>query len=163
MSSSEPALSALREAVALWQVGHVGADAVIYAACDLLVAGVDEPSLRMLAGVSVRSTREDSDEVAQLLKAVMPALGLPYCPRGFVAADESSLRAMAARLLAGEIEPRYLASWACSYFGYDTTSALAQRLVALDDIYCEVAYMDRTVDDIDAEVFAEARRITSLP
>lgn len=49
---SEDALSRLQDAAILWSVGSDTAADVIAAACDCLVAGVDSPTLRILAGIS---------------------------------------------------------------------------------------------------------------
>jgi len=40
----------LQDTAALWSIGAATAAAAVSSACDALVAGLDTPSLRMLAG-----------------------------------------------------------------------------------------------------------------
>jgi len=42
----------LREAAALWSIGAISSADVTACACDVLVAGLDAPSLRILAGLT---------------------------------------------------------------------------------------------------------------
>ncbi len=159
MSSSETALSAMRDTVALWQVGQASAADVIYAACDLLVADVDSPALRMLAALPVR----DSDyEVTELIEPAMSEIGLACHPRETSAAMEAALVALARRVLSATMKPADLAFWAHSAFGHETCD-LAETLVELDGVYAVLDCTDLAVVDVDAQVIAEARRITSLP
>ncbi|MFC0113322.1 hypothetical protein [Kibdelosporangium aridum] len=155
---SDSALSAMHDAVALWQVGEASAADVIYAACHLLTAGVDSPILRMLAALPVR---EADYEVNELIEAVMSEVGLPHHSRDSAAANQAAVRATAARLVAGDLTPSYLAAWANSEYWLHELE-LASRLTELDHCYCEVEYTDLTVEDIDALVIAEAQRIISL-
>ncbi|MBN6041197.1 hypothetical protein [Amycolatopsis sp. 195334CR] len=153
----ETAVSELRTALGLWYVGQVGADALVRAACTLLVAGFDGLSLCMLAAVSVR----DADaEVPEYLEAALHEVGLDFHPRDTPAAREAGLRAMAAQTLAQVLTPRRLTSWAHCAFGH-TTLDLAERLAELDDLYDMADYDERPTGDLDAEVMAEARRLTS--
>lgn len=149
-------LSTMRHAVALWHVGQGSAADIVRAACDLLVAGLDGPELCILAAVSFRHADE---EVPRLLEAALQEVGLEHHQKGSVAADEAALRAMASRVLSGVLAPRSLASWAHSTFGHDTLES-AERLAELDDAYDMLEYPpDRTFEQLDIEIAAEARRI----
>jgi len=78
------------------------------------------------------------------------------------AANEAALKAMASRVLSGVLTPRALAEWAHSAFGHNTIQ-LAERLAELDDAYDVLEYYpDRTIEQLDAEVAAEARSIVRL-
>ncbi|ALG14723.1 hypothetical protein AOZ06_11705 [Kibdelosporangium phytohabitans] len=152
----------MRDTVALWHVGQANAAEIVYAACDLLVAGVDGPALRMLAAVSARDVRVDSYEVTVLLESVMTELGLPYFPKESPEGQERALKAMASRVLAGVMPPHELTCWVHQVFGHDGID-LAQPLVELDDVYDYADCTAMTVEDIDAQVLAEAKRLVALP
>jgi hypothetical protein len=61
-------------------------------------------------------------------------------------------------VLTGAAPPRELAAWAHSKIGHDQIP-IAERLVELDDVYDAVEYGNQTLDEIDADVIDEARRI----
>jgi hypothetical protein len=150
------ALTRMRDAAALWSVGYVTAADVVDAACDLLVAGYDGPTLCMLAGVSRRHADE---EVPELLDAALSDVGLTYYEKDSRAGQEAAVRTLAARVVAGAMAPMDLAAWAHFKVGHGRLE-LAERLVELDDVYDCVEYSDETNEDVDARVVAEARRIT---
>ena len=154
--SEPPELSAMREVVALWYVDQSTCADIVYAACDLLAADYDGPSLRMLAAVSIDDAYA---EVPPLLEAALGDVGLPYLPRDSAAAELAALRAMVARALSGEITPRELTAWVHGQFGH-TRLEVVELLAALDDDY-DIGSVD--VAEIDAEVLAEARTIADLP
>lgn len=153
------ALDGMRDAVGLWYVGHVSAADVVYAACDLLVAGLDGPSLAMLASVSVHQA---DDEVAELLEAALRDVGLVHHPKGSRPACEAGLRVMAARVVSGDLAPIDMASWAHTTFGHDTCAA-AEPFVDLDDAYEINLSIGMPCEDLDARVRAEARRLLERP
>jgi hypothetical protein len=65
----------LSEAIARWDsLSHSGPASVIDAACDALVAGLDSPALRTLAGMSKGSRR---DEVEAVVRDALDELGIP--------------------------------------------------------------------------------------
>lgn len=65
----------LSEAVGQWDANIAGSPAaVIRAACDALVAGLDSPALRDLAGLPASSRRTDVDEI---IAAMLDELGIP--------------------------------------------------------------------------------------
>ncbi|NYF58828.1 hypothetical protein [Micromonospora purpureochromogenes] len=70
----------------------------------------------------------------------------------------SMLAGVAARVLAGALEPLDLATWAHTAFGHGTP-ALAEHLVELDDVYDTLEYTDMTEQDLNIEILGEARRI----
>jgi hypothetical protein len=72
------------------------------------------------------------------------------------------VKAFSARVLAGAATPRELTFWAHHAIGHDQLP-LAERLVELDDVYDCAEYGDQTVEEIDADVLAEARRIVGDP
>jgi hypothetical protein len=157
VSQQPAALSAMRDVVGLWYVGHSSAAQVVYAACDLLAAGFDGPSLCVLAAVSIDQADVD---VPDLLEPARQDVGLTYHPEGRLAAQQAGLIAMAAQTVSNRLPPRALAAWAHSTFGHAKLE-LAEHLAALDDTYDTLEYTDTTREDVDAEVKAEARRIIS--
>ncbi|GGO10902.1 hypothetical protein [Micromonospora parathelypteridis] len=153
----QDALARLQDATTLWSIRHGTAAEVIEAVCDCLVAGVDSPSLRILAGVSPSAS---SHELLQWLEPTLDELGLTFFPEGSQEGKDAAVRIMATKLLAGTLSPRELARWAHSVIGHDGTP-LAEELVMLDDIYDMLEFCEETEADIDARVLAEARRLTA--
>ncbi|AYG85242.1 hypothetical protein DWB77_07459 [Streptomyces hundungensis] len=139
-------------------MGESRASDVVAAACDALVAGLDSPALRILAAC----TRREADyDVPGLLPPALDELGLTFYPAGSVSGKEAAARALAARMLAGELTPRELAFQIHQRFGHKLP--LAERLAALDDEYDILEYGDRTPAQVDADVRAEAQQLTQQP
>lgn len=139
-------------------MGEIRASDVVDAACDALVAGLDTPGLRILAAC----TRAEADyDVHDLLPAALAELGLTFHPVGSAAGQEAAARAFARRMLAGELTPREFTFRIHERHGHEL--ALTERLAELDDEYDILEYGDRTVDQVDAEVTAEARRLAAHP
>ncbi|MFI1279266.1 hypothetical protein ACH4U5_00585 [Streptomyces sp. NPDC020858] len=160
MTPTESAASALQDHASLWRVGEGCATDVVSAACDALVAGLDSPALRILAAC----TRAEADyDVHDLLPPALDELGLTLLPAGSEAAEEAAVRALARRMLAGELEPWDLTHRIHHRYGHDL--ALTARLVELDDEYgmLEAEYGDGAVDEVSAAVTAEARRLAGHP
>ncbi|MFF9111319.1 hypothetical protein [Streptomyces sp. NPDC014805] len=158
MTSTQAAAIALQDHAALWSMGEIRASDVVDAACDALVAGLDTPGLRMLAAC----TRAEADyDVHDLLPAALDELGLAIPPVGSEGAQEAAARALARRMLAGELTPREFTWRIHQRHGHELP--LTQRLAELDDEYDVLEYGDRTLDQVDAEVTAEARRLTAQP
>ncbi|MCG7202685.1 hypothetical protein [Streptomyces arenae] len=152
--TTQAAALALQDHAALWSMGEVRAADVVTCACDALVAGLDSPALRMLAAC----TRAEADyDVPDLLPQVLDELGLTFHPVGSLAGQEAVARALAARMLAGEMTPRELAFRIHQRFGHELP--LTEQLASLDDEYDVLAYGDRTVAQVDADVRAEALRL----
>jgi hypothetical protein len=158
MPSTEPAARRLQDRAVLWRMGEIGATDVVTAACDALVAGLDSPALRILAAC----TRAEADyDVPDLLPPALDELGLTFYSVGSVAGQEAAARALADRMLAGELTPRELAFRIHQRFGHELP--LAERLAELDDDYDVLEYGDRTPEQVDADVTAEALRLAQHP
>ncbi|MFD0412313.1 hypothetical protein [Streptomyces sp. NPDC127108] len=161
MPSIEAAARDLQDVAALWSAGETRAHAVVRAACEALVAGLDSPALRFLAAC----TRGEAEyDVPGLLPAALDELGLTFHPRGSKAGQEAAVRSLAHQTLAGSLPPRELTLRAHQRFGHDLP--LAERLAELDDEYAILEHGDRAAAQIDAEVMAEARRLareTAVP
>ncbi|MFC7219252.1 hypothetical protein ACFQLX_13900 [Streptomyces polyrhachis] len=154
MVLTEPAAREFQDRAVLWSMGEISATDVVAAACDALVAGLDSPALRILAA----RTRAEADyDVPDLLPPALDELGLTFYSVGSVAGQEAAVRALAARMLAGELTPRELAFRVHQLFGHEL--ALAERLAELDDEYDVLEYGDRTPAQVDADVTAEALRL----
>ncbi|MET7481224.1 hypothetical protein ABZT17_43890 [Streptomyces sp. NPDC005648] len=158
MTPAEAAARTLQDQASLWSVREVCAVDVVTAACDALVAGLDSPGLRILAAC----TRGEADyDVPDLLPPALDELGLSLYSRDSVAGREAAARALARRMLAGELTPRELVFRIHQRFGH--TLASVERLAQLDDEYDFLEREDQTLDEIDAEVHAEARRLIDRP
>jgi hypothetical protein len=144
-----------RDVVALWLVNEKPAFDVVLAACDLLLTDVDSPAVARLAALS---SGEADIEVPILLPDALRELELTAHIRGAVAAKEEGLRAMAVRVRSGELTPHELTRWAHRVFGHEHEG---ERLSELDDEYDVLEYSDLTAADLDEQVMAEVRRITS--
>ncbi|MDX8148189.1 hypothetical protein SK854_39170 [Lentzea sp. BCCO 10_0061] len=146
-----------REVVALWHVNEARDTDVVLAACELVVAGVDGPAVSMLAGASLKRAWE---EVPPLMEDALRELGLDHHEHRSDAGREEGLRLMARRTLAGEMSPRELAEWVHQHFSHDLPEA--EELAALRDIYETLEYYaELSAADVDEQVMAEVRRITS--
>ncbi|MEU3369347.1 hypothetical protein ABZ734_02465 [Streptomyces sp. NPDC006660] len=158
MTSTEAAAIALQDHAALWSMGEIRASDVVNAACDALVAGLDTPGLRMLAAC----TRAEADYyVHELLPAALDELDLAFYPVGSEAGQEAAARALAHRMLAGELTPREFTFRIHQRHGH--ALPLTERLAELADEYDILEYGNRTVDQVNAEVTAEARRLAAHP
>ncbi|WP_157779172.1 hypothetical protein [Micromonospora sp. WMMA2032] len=162
--TDDEALAHLQGTVAFWRVGAATATDVVGAACDCLVAGVDTPTLRILAGVSPVRGSED-DELLRWLPGALAELSLTHYGDDSRKAEEEILRVMARRLLAGAITPRDLTSWVDRFITCAGTP-LAGELIDLENAYEYVEAVhelhrqtDTGTAELDAEVVAEARRL----
>ncbi len=97
----------------------------------------------------------------EALPGALEELGLTFYPVGSDAGKEAAVRALARRMLVGELSCREFAFWIHQGHGHDL--ALTERLAELDDEYGTLEYGDRTEAQIDAEVTAEARRLAIHP
>ncbi|MGW9030360.1 hypothetical protein ACWGQ5_41020 [Streptomyces sp. NPDC055722] len=139
-------------------MGEIRASDVVSAACDALVAGLDSPGLRVLAAC----TRAEANyDVHELLPEALNELGLTFYPIASEAGQEAAARALARRMLAGELTPRNFTRRIHQRYGHEL--ALTERLAELDDEYDTLEFGDRTADEIGAEVTAEARRLADHP
>ncbi|MEU1817081.1 hypothetical protein ABZ543_18060 [Streptomyces roseifaciens] len=152
-TTSSPAQD-LQDLAAFWSLGEVRAPEVVDAACDALLAGLDSPALRRLAAC----TRAEADyDVPDFLPAALSELGLVFYPCGSNAGEEAAARSLVSRMLAGEMTPRELAFRIHQQFGHELP--LVERLAAFDDEYDILEYGDKTEEEVDAEVLAEAHRL----
>jgi hypothetical protein len=162
--AQQDALAKLQDTAALWSIGAAPSTDVVGAACDCLVAGVDSPTLRILAGVSP-SRGSENEELRLWLKDALDELSLTFYPEHSRQGEEAVLRIMARQLLDRAITPRELTTWAYIYITYAGTP-LASELVYLESAY---EYLDDVreygnvaeseIQDLDARVFAEVRRL----
>ncbi|MFF4093797.1 hypothetical protein ACFYYY_08075 [Streptomyces sp. NPDC001834] len=158
MTSTEAAAIALQDHAALWSMGEIRASDVVNAACDALVTGLDTPGLRVLAAC----TRAEADyDIHDLLPEALNELGLTFYPVASEAGQEAAARALARRMLAGELTPREFTFRIHQRYGHELP--LTERLAVFDDEYDVLEYGGRTVDQVDAEVTAEARRLAAHP
>jgi hypothetical protein len=153
----EAALAKLSDTVALWSVRRATAADVVFAACDLLVAGEDGLAVAELAAVSVR---EAEMEVPILVADALEEVGLDYHVQGTPGALEAGVRAVCAQVVADVLAPRELTRWVHATCGHDKL-ALAENLAMLDDVYDSVCWTDLTAAEVDAEVLEQARAISA--
>ncbi|MGP4001389.1 hypothetical protein [Streptomyces sp. 8N706] len=96
-----------------------------------------------------------------LLPEALDELGLILYPAASEAGQEAAVRALARRLLAGELKPWELTFRINQRYGHELP--LTARLAELDDEYTFLGYGgDKAVAQIDAEVTAEARRLAAV-
>ncbi|MFB7617254.1 hypothetical protein [Kitasatospora sp. NPDC056181] len=159
MSSTESAAHELQDHAVLWSIGEIRSHDVVTAACDALVAGLDSPALRALAGC----TRAEADyDVPGILPSALGELGLTFHPVGSTAGREAAARALASLLLAGRLTPPELAFQIHQRFGHELP--LAERLAELDDEYGMLDFGGgRAPSEVDDEVVAEAHRLAQHP
>jgi len=119
------AVESLRREAALWLVSERGLEAVVRAACDALVAGLDGESLAALTGVSVHASELEAD-ADELIHAALAEQGRPLPERNSAAAQEIALAVMAPEAVQSRWVPRELASWAHRVIGHGG-AALAHR------------------------------------
>jgi hypothetical protein len=85
----DQATGTLQDTTALWSIDAVSPQAVVRCACDALIAGLDSPSLRILAGL----TRAEADyHVLDILPAALAEIGLDFYPRGSRGGQEAAAR-----------------------------------------------------------------------
>ncbi|KQX56294.1 MULTISPECIES: hypothetical protein [unclassified Streptomyces] len=81
---------------------HVGSDRLVRAGLDALTAGVDSPSLALLAGL----LRSEEPEAPELFDQVLDELGLLYRPpAGFRAARWDTAYWIAGQIVDGTLDP----------------------------------------------------------
>jgi hypothetical protein len=148
------------EVAALWAVGRRNAADVVMAACDALVAGVDSPSLAVLAGVPLRGGEY---EVREVLPAALRELGLPAYSENDLPTDVAVLGILAAQVVDGSLPPYELAAWASHDYEVQDAVPAAQELARLYDEYDYVGYTSVTGDEIDTRIVELAGRIAGHP
>ncbi|MFJ5811955.1 hypothetical protein [Streptomyces sp. NPDC093093] len=107
-------------------------------------------------------TRAEADyDVHDLLPAALDELGLTFYSVDNEAGQEAAAQALSRHMLDGELTPREFTFRIHQRHGHGLP--LTERLAELDDEYDILEYGDRTVDQVDAEVTAEARRLAAYP
>ena len=141
--AGEDATGRLSDAVALWRVGAAPASDVVDAAVDCLVADVDSPALRELAG---ESPRESRSILGPLIDQALDELGVDRV----IAANpqRAALTAVLKRYKRGELTAAAAAQWAHRYIGHNGDAA-CQIFVDFDDMHDTVNYASYTVADLD--------------
>jgi len=158
MADSDETLArqAFCDAVNVWRLcGAVYVADVIDTATECLVAGLDSPSLRILAGASPRDSMWELDA---LIRDTLEELGLPGLLDSNV--QREALRAMLRRFAAGALSAREIASWAHANIGHDGPADCAP-FVAFDDMYDEADYLGYSEQELDQWVAAEATAFLS--
>lgn len=153
----EQSLRALKDAGTVWAAtGH--GQPLVDAAVDALVAGMDSPSLRVLAGAPSRFADEEANELAA---DTFQELGLDLPTKFSEEAHVALARLKSQHFLNGAMTPRQLANelWsiyaACDYSQVlGAVSGLADWYSLIDD---GVIPVDETV--ADAQVGACAREL----
>ena len=158
MAGAEPdeasATLALQEAVSLWRLnGAMHTAEVIDAATDCLVAGLDSPSLRILAGASPRGSMF---ELEPLILASLEELNQTDLLQANI--EREALRTMSRRYRRGAISARELAAWAHTHVGHDGP-ADCQPLVVFDDMYDEAEYLGYDIAELDRWTQLEAEAL----
>jgi len=141
--AGDDATRRLSDAVALWRVGAAQVSEVIDAAVGCLVADVDSPALRELAGESPRESRFILDP---LIDQALDELGVDRA----VAANpqRAALTAVLRRYKRGGLTAAAAAQWAHRDIGHDGDAAF-QVFVDFDDMYDTANYSTCTVADLD--------------
>ncbi|WP_244291389.1 hypothetical protein [Streptomyces subrutilus] len=96
-----------------------------------------------------------------MLPPAVAELGLTVHPVASEAGQEAAARALARRMLAGGLKPWELTFRIHQRYGHELP--LTERLAELDDEYAMLECGDGTVDQVDAAVTAEARRLAAQP
>ena len=146
----EGATSLLADAVAIWRLQPGSVKDVIDAAVDCLVADVDTPSLRVLAGADPRDSRW---VLEPLIEDTVRELGLPELLS--VSPQRAALTVMLRRFKANEVSGRELAGWAHTHVGHDG-DADCQPFVDLDDAYDVADYTGQSLSELDRWTHDEA-------
>ncbi|WP_454857624.1 hypothetical protein [Promicromonospora soli] len=145
----------LAEAICLFQneIRPATREALVDAAVQALVAGLESPALAELAG---RYPDDPWSVLGQTADAVVHELDLRVPTPDQM--NVIQLRRQLEALLAGTLTPRELTAWAHSEFGHDGIDA-AQPFVAADDEYDSIEYSGQTSDELDAWVRDQARTV----
>ena len=133
----------LSDTVALWRLGAVPASDVVDAAVECLVADVDSPALRELAGQSPSESRFILDP---LIDQALDELGVDRLV--LENPQRAALTAVLRRHKRGELSAAAAGKWAHSYIGH-LGDARCQVFVDFDDMYETVNYASYTAADLD--------------
>ncbi len=146
--------SALFDAVALWEVAETtGAAAVISAAVNAIVKGVDSPALRELAGLS---GNESYWAMRPVVESTLEEFDIAFPGPDGDDIQIAATRVMCERLLDGILSARDFCSWAHSTIGHEGAAQL-QPFVDLDDVYDIDEYAGHGVQALDDAAHAMAK------
>lgn len=144
------ARAGLADAFSLWRMVPGTVDSVIEAATSCLVAGMDSPGLRELAGAS---PRESPFVLEPLIEETLVELGMRDVLSSNV--HRAALAVMLRRLRARQITERELARWAHTHIGHDGDDR-CQVFVDFEDVYDTIEYTAHSPDDLDHWLREEA-------
>jgi hypothetical protein len=147
----------LADAVSLWRLGPEKTKEVIDAAVQCLVADVDSPTLRELAGASPLGSQF---VLEQLIEDTLQELGM----QDVLAADvqRGALVAVLHAFKRQEFSAREVAQWAHAHIGHSDDER-CEVFVILDDVYESLGYIESSIEDLDrwtaeeADAFLEGR------
>lgn len=143
----------LREDAILWTVDEVTTVELVRSACDALVDGLDSQELRLLAGANGSTSNFEIDD---LLRAIASDLGFKMWPHGSEGARFAASLVLAARCVAGQIDPREFAAWMHERIRHGHPDRRVEALVSLDDRYDTVNYTGESIRAIDGAVLEAA-------
>jgi hypothetical protein len=146
----DEATALLADAVSLWRLSPGNANEVIDAAVQCLLADVDSPALRELAGAP---PWESQFVLERLIEDTLQELGMQDVL--LVEAQRGAFAAALRRFKRNEFSARELAQWAHTNIGHDG-DARCQVFVDLDDMYDTVEYSDYGAEDLDSWTAEEA-------
>lgn len=146
----EAATSLLSDAVALWRLQPGLVEDVVDAAVDCLVADVDTPSLRVLAGADPKDSRW---VLEPLIEDTVRELGLTELLS--ISPQRAALTVMLRRLEANEVSASELVGWAHTHVGHDGDPD-CQRFVDLYDAYGLADYTGQSLSELDRWTREEA-------
>ena len=159
MTDQLDSLDVFREAAIAWAAGGRG-EPLVHAAAEALVAGLDSPTLRVLAGTPHSFADE---EAAQLAPATFAELGLDIEPSLSSAALIEGARQLARSFLAGHVDARQLTRLLAGLYVQADYPAELNTWMGFDDYYDMVrdGVIAGSVDAIDADVADAARDLAT--
>ncbi|MEZ5216368.1 MAG: hypothetical protein R2715_07210 [Ilumatobacteraceae bacterium] len=159
MDEEARSLDAFREAAIAWAAGGRG-QPLVDAAAEALAAGLDSPTLRVLAGTPRFSADE---EVLELAPVTFAELGLDIETRLSSAAFIEGGRQLARSFLAGDVDARRLTKLLTGLYVEAGYPAELNTWMGLDDYYDMIrdGVVTGSVDAIDAEVADAANDLAS--
>lgn len=141
---------------------QVGSDRLIQAGLDALLAGVDSPSLPLLAGL----LRSEEPEAPELFDQVLEELGLtislPDDPR---AAQWFLARRVAERVADGSLDPAagtfFIWEHAARDLGYP--KEMADLVACADNLECWEEHWGVSLEELQADAVEAARQFLTTP
>jgi hypothetical protein len=155
MPDDETLRSVLDLVASAWRIELIDGRCLPDVAVDLMVAGLDPPSLVELAGLDLAPF--DPRDAGDLLLASLEELEMPAPDLADALVTMTLFVAWAVQ--GGRLLPRYAAQWGCRTFiggGYSAAPTALGKLFRLSDEYDETdnGWRHRSVEDIDNDVNA---------